>query len=164
VIQAVIQSLYEKLILTPVERWYLSSLTGQLASMSEADRRAVLDQAAIGWMQTVLLIIAVAQGLFAGVLSILPPDLRAAFGWLHRIEWAAYVGILLVAAQAIRGSAYNLILTNRFSLLGWRLSEMHIVRGRRGRVLTLVYFGVIVLMILAILYVRVNGFIVRPTP
>ena len=158
------QRLYIALILRPVQRWYLVPLKSEMSELNEQRQRAVIDQAVIGWLQTVLLIIAVLQSLFAGVLAILPPDLRATLGFLHRIEWAVYTGMLLVGLQAARGYAYDLIVTNRFFALGWRLGRMQIVRGNRVRWLALLYAGVIVAMAGAALYVRANGFIVRPVP
>jgi len=155
--------LYDRLIMRPVKRYYLNPLADQLAQLSEAEQQAVLDQAVIGWLQTVLLIVAVLQALFAGVLAALPPDLRASLGFLHRIEWAAYAGMLLVGAQAARGYAYHLIVTNRFYALGWRFSRMRIVRDQRVRILTVAYLIVIVVMAIAVLYVRVNGFIFQAT-
>lgn len=158
------QRLYDRLIIRPVMRWYLLPLGAQFDSLSEADQRAALDQAIIGWLQTLLLIVAVAQSLFAGALAALPPEVRSALGFLHRIEWAAYVGMLLIGVQAVRGFAYNLIVTNRFYALGWRFGKMRLVRGRRIRTLVLIYLLVIVFMAAAVIYVRLNGFIFRPTP
>jgi len=155
---------YDRLILRPIQRYYLYPIADQIAALNDADRRAVLDQAVIGWLQTLVLIVAVVQSLFAGVLAALPPDLRAALGFLHRIEWAAYAGMLLIGVQAARGYAYHLLLTNRWYVLGWRVSRMQIVRGSRVRTLTIIYLIAIVLIAIAILYVRLNGFIFQPTP
>jgi hypothetical protein len=159
-----LQTLYDRLILRPVTRWYLIPLGSQFSSFNEFDQHLVLDQAIIGWLQTVLLVVTIAQTLFVGVLVALPPDLRAALSFLHRIEWAAYVGILLVGLQAVRGFAYNLILTNRFYVLGWRFGRMQIVRGRRVRTLVIIYMVIIGFMAVAVFEVRLNGFIFRPTP
>ena len=159
-----LQRLYDRLILRPVTRWYLIPLGTQFQSLPEVDQRAVLDQAIIGWLQTLLLIVTVAQSLFAGVLAALPPDIRSALGFLHRIEWAVYVGMLLIGVQAVRGFAYNLIVTNRFYALGWRFGKMQIVRGSRLRTLVFIYLLAIVFMAAAVIYVRLNGFIFRPTP
>lgn len=159
-----LQTLYDRLILRPVNRWYLVPLGAQFKSLNEVDQHLVLDQAIIGWLQTVLLIITFVQILFAGVLAVLPSDVRTALGFLHRIEWAAYAGILLVGLQAVRGFAYNLILTNRFYALGWRFGRMQIVRGRRVRTLVIIYMLFIGLMAVAVIDVRLNGFIFRPTP
>jgi hypothetical protein len=155
--------LYDRLIMRPVQRFYLNPIADQIANLSESEQRAVLDQAVIGWLQTILLVVAIIQALFAGVLAALPQELRAALGFLHRIEWAVYAGMLLVGAQAARGYAYHLILTNRFYALGWRFSKMRIVRDRRVRTLTSVYAIVIILMAIAVLYVRANGFIFQAT-
>ena len=155
--------LYDRLILRPVSAIYLPN-SSQLATLDVAERQAVLDQAIIGCVQTLLLIVAVAQALFAGVLAALPPDLRAALAFLHRVKWAVYAGMLLVGAQAARGYAYHLILTNRFNALGWRFGRMKIVRGSQVRTLTIVYLIIIVLMAIALLYVRANGFLVQPLP
>ncbi len=152
----------ETLILRLVQRWYLEPLTAQLALLNEAEQRAALHQAVISWLQTVLLILVIVQILFAGLLRLLPPELRATLGFLHRIEWANYVGILLVGAQTIHGYTANLIITNRFYLLGWRLGRMQIVRGSRARLLMIAYAILIGLLIAAILFVRTNGFIVQP--
>jgi hypothetical protein len=59
---------------------------------------------------------------------------------------------------------FNLIVTNRVFALGWRFGKMQIVRGARVRILTIAYGVFILLMALAVVYVRINGFIVRPTP
>ncbi len=154
--------MYEALILRPVRALYLKPLSASLETMDANERRAVLDQAIIGWLQTILLIVVIVQVIFAGLLRLLPPDIRTTLGFLHRIEWAAYLAILLVGIQAARGYAYNLILTNRFYLLGWRFGKPRIVRGARIRTLIVAYGVVVMLMAAAILYVRVNGFIVRP--
>lgn len=155
--------MYEALILRPVQALYLKPLASHLEAMSESERRAVLDQAVIGWLQTLLLIVVIVQVVFAGLLRFLPPDVRESLSFLHRIEWAAYVGILLVGLQTARGYAYNLIVTNRFYALGWWLSKMRIVRGSRVNTLAAAYIVVIALMVGAILFVRVNGFLVRPS-
>jgi len=148
----------------PVRRWYLKPLGVAFDDLDAPSQRAVIDQAVIGWLQTVLLIVAIGQALFAGVLAVLPPDLKAALGFLHRIEWAVYVAMLLVGAQAVRGYTFNLILTNRLYALGWRFGKMQIVRGARVRTLSIAYTVFIVLMAVAVIYVRLNGFLVRPTP
>lgn len=159
-----LQTLYEALIMRPVRRWYLKPLGAAFDNLDTLTQRAVIDQAVIGWLQTLLLIVTVAQALFAGVLAALPPDLRAALGFLHRIEWAVYVAMLLVGAQAVRGYTFNLIVTNRFNALGWRFGAMQIVRGKRVRLLAIVYGVVILLLAAALIFVHMNGFLVRPAP
>ena len=159
-----LQKLYDQLILRPVKRWYLMPLGEQFKSLNELDQHLVLDQAIIGWLQTVLLVVVFLQTIFAGLMAALPPNVRAGLDFLHRIEWAAYVGMLLVGLQAVRGYAYNLILTNRFYALGWRFGQMKVVRGRRVRTLVIIYMLVIGLMAVAVVEVRLNGFIFRPTP
>ena len=159
-----VQNIYEALIMRPVRRWYLKPLGTAFDNLDAPSQRAVIDQAVIGWLQTVLLIVAVCQALFAGILAALPPDLRAALGFLHRIEWAVYVAMLLVGAQAVRGYTFNLIVTNRVYALGWRFGKMKIVRGAPVRTLAIAYAVVIMLLAVAVFYVRMNGFIVRPTP
>ena len=159
-----IQSIYEALIMRPVRRWYLKPLGTAFDDLDTPRQRAVIDQAVIGWLQTVLLVVAVCQSLFAGVLAVLPPDLRTALGFLHRIEWAVYIAMVLVGAQAVRGYTFNLIVTNRVYALGWRFGKMQIVRDTRVRMLAIAYGVLILLMAIAVIYVRMNGFIVRPAP
>ncbi len=164
-IQRFFLRLYTVLIVRPVRRLYLQPMAVELQAFTDAERQAVIDQAVIGWLQTVLLVIVIAQVIFTGILVLLPPNIRAALGFLHRIEWAAYAGMLLVGAQAARGYAYNLILTNRIFALGWYFGrKMRIVRGRRVRTLAIAYALVIVFMAAAVIYVQINGFIFRATP
>ncbi|MCC7449984.1 MAG: hypothetical protein IT324_21380 [Anaerolineae bacterium] len=132
-------------------------------SLTSAQQVSVQRQYVIGNLQTILLIIVVLQSLFAGFLRALPPDLRASLGFLHRIEWGAYVGIALVAAQIIVGWISQTVLTNRFYLLAWRFGNMRIVIDSRARRLQIAYLLLIALMVGAVIWVRINGFIVQPT-
>src|SRR4051794_2980662 len=111
-------SVYTSLIGNPVERWYLRPLQGD--RLSPEKLRSVQRQAVIGWLQTLLLLIVVVQSLFAGMLRALPPDVRASLGFLHRIEWGVYLGVLLIVAQVAAGWREQIVLTNRLYLLAWR--------------------------------------------
>jgi len=130
--------------------------------LTPAQQVSVQRQYVIGSLQTILLIIVVLQSIFAGFLRALPPDLRASLGFLHRIEWGAYVGIALVAAQIIVGWNSQTVLTNRFYLLAWRFGNMRIMTDKRARQLQVAYLLLIVLMVGAVIWVRINGFIVQP--
>jgi hypothetical protein len=132
------------------------------APLTSARQVSVQRQYLIGNLQTILLIIVVLQLIFAGFLRALPPDLRASLGFLHRIEWGVYVGIALVAAQIIVGWNSQTVLTNRFYLLAWRFGKMRIVTDNLARKLQVAYLLLIALMIGAVIWVRINGFIVQP--
>jgi hypothetical protein len=158
-----IAQVYQTLIGGPVARWYLRPLNTELIRLDAASRDSIRRQAVIGWLQTILLGIAIAQSLFAGVLRALPPDLRASFGFLHRIEWAAYLGIVLIAAQVIVAWKPNSLLTNRFYLLAYRLSRPKLLTGRSARFAQIAYLVLALLIAVAIAWVRAHGFIVQPT-
>ncbi len=130
--------------------------------LTPAQQQSVQRQLTIGSLQTILLIIVVLQSIFAGFLRALPPDLRAALAFLHRIEWGAYVGIVLVAVQIIVGWTSRTVLTNRFYLLAWRFGNMRSITGNTARKLQIVYLLLIVVMAGAVIWVRINGFIVQP--
>src|SRR5450432_2596404 len=108
-----------RLVNRMVDRWYIRPLGDELASLTVAQQRAVRRQAVVGWLQTVLLAIAIAQGLFAGVLHNLPPELKLTLSFLHRVEWAVYLGIVLIVAQVAIGWSSQIVLTNRYFLLAW---------------------------------------------
>ena len=154
--------LYRTLIGTPVKRWYLHSLSSELIKLDATQRLAVTRQAVIGWLQTVLLIAVIVQSLFAGVLAALPPDVRASLSFLHRIEWGAYLGMVLIAAQIGYGWTQKLTVTNRYYLLAYRLSKPRLLQGESARRAQIAYFVVILLLAGAILWVNAHGFIVNP--
>jgi hypothetical protein len=156
-------SLYDALIGRFVRRWYLDPLAGQMEQLSPTQQQSLRRQAVIGWLQTVLLVIVVVQTIFAGLLRALPPDVRASLGFLHRIEWGAYVGIVLILLQDVVGWRERIVLTNRFRMLAWLLSRPRLLTGDSARRLQVVYLIVAILMIGAVLWVRANGFIVTPT-
>jgi hypothetical protein len=106
-----------RLVKYPVEHWYLRPIAEQIAAFPIARQQSVRRQAFIGWLQTILLIIVVAQSVFAGFLRVLPPYLRSSLSFLHRIEWGAYVGILLILMQVAVGWSAQIVLTNRYGLL-----------------------------------------------
>ncbi len=153
--------LYTTFIGQPVARWYLHSLDEQ--GLTAQQHTSIRRQAIIGWLQTLLLLVVLVQSLFAGLLRALPPDLRVTLSFLHRIEWGAYVGIVLIALQVAAGWAAQIVLTNRFYALAWRLSKPRIVVGAGARRAQIAYLLVIILMVIAIVWVRLNGFIVQPT-
>ncbi len=154
--------LYRLLIGQPVKRWYLRSLSGDLPTLTPRQQLSIRRQSVIGWLQSVLLVVVVAQSLFAGLLRALPPETRNALAFLHRIEWAAYVAIALVVAQVITGWAEQIVLTNHFYLLAWRLGRPHIVSSGIARYLQVAYLIFAGLMVMAVLWVRAHGFLVRP--
>ena len=130
--------------------------------LTPAQQLSVQRQYTIGNLQTILLIMVVLQSIFAGFLRAFPPDLRASLGFLHRIEWGAYVGIVLVAAQIIAGWSSQTVLTNRWYLLAWRFGNRRIMTGNLARKLQVAYLLLIVLIVGAVIWVRVNGFIIQP--
>jgi hypothetical protein len=87
---------------------------------------------------------------------------RSSLAFLHRIEWAAYLLLALIAAQIAASLKASVVLTNRFYLLAWRLSVPELIVGRRVRVLQLVYAGLMILIIIGVLWVRARGFLVQP--
>ncbi len=160
-------SVIDVLIWRPVARWYIQPLEAQQSTqsrLSSSDWRIIQRQAVIGWLQTVLLIIVIIQVIFAGMLRALPPDVRTSLAFLHRIEWGAYAGITLIAAQVIIGWSSQIVLTNRFYLLAWRFSTPKLVVGKQARALQLAYLALAIVMIGAIVWVRTHGFIVTPAP
>lgn len=156
------QHWYKTMIDYPVERWFLRSLDGALLNSDE--QRSLRHQAVIGWLQTILLIVVLIQVIFAGLLRALPPNLRATLGFLHRIEWGAYLGIGLILAQVAAGWSEKLVLTNRYGILAWRFSRPRLVRGQTARILQLLYVCLVFLITGAIIWVRIHGFIVQPQP
>jgi hypothetical protein len=155
-------SLYRLLIGQPVERWYLRPVSDDLPTLTPQQQLSVRRQSVVGWLQSVLLVVVVAQSLFAALLRALPPELRNALAFLHRIEWAAYVAIALVVAQVITGWTEQIVLTNRFYLLAWRLGRPRIVSRGIARYLQVAYLIFVGLMIVAVLWVRAHGFLVQP--
>jgi hypothetical protein len=156
-------SLYDALIGRFVRRWYLDPLAGQMEALSFTQQQSVRQQAVVGWLQTVLLAIVIVQTIFAGLLRALPPDVRASLGFLHRIEWGAYVGIVLILWQVAVGWNARIGLTNRFRMLAWLLSRPRLLTGDSARRAQVAYLIVVILMLGAVLWVRANGFIVTPT-
>jgi hypothetical protein len=154
--------LYRVLIGQPVERWYLRPVADDIPTLTPRQQLSIRRQSIIGWLQSVLLIVVVAQSLFAGLLRALPPGTRNALAFLHRIEWAAYLAIALVAAYVIAGWTEQIVLTNRFYLLAWRLGRPRIATAKTARYLQVGYLMFAVLMIAAVLWVRVHGFLVQP--
>ena len=153
-----------RLVNYPVEHWYLQPIAEQIAGLSITQQKSVQRQAVIGWLQTILLIIVVAQSVFAGFLRVLPPDLRTSLSFLHRIEWGAYVGILLIVVQVAIGWSSQIVLTNRYGLLAWRFSKPHLLINRPARIGQIAYLALALIMIGAVVWVRIHGFIVTPTP
>ncbi len=153
--------LYTAFIGQPVERWYLRDLDQQGLTMPQ--RRSIRRQAVIGWLQTLLLAVVLVQTVFAGLLRALPPDLRAALSFLHRIEWGAYLAVVLVAAQVAAGWASQIVLTNRFYLLAWRFGKPRLVAGKAARYVQIGYLVFMILLVGAITWVRLHGFFVQPT-
>src|SRR5512140_270265 len=84
-----------------ITSWYLRPLGSSFEALTAAQQQAVRRQAVIGLAQTVLLALMLAQVVFTGAMRLLPPETRTALAFLHRIEWAVYLTILLIAAQVI---------------------------------------------------------------
>ncbi|MEP7287720.1 MAG: hypothetical protein ABI947_18355 [Chloroflexota bacterium] len=137
-----------------------SELTSDLMPTQQ---QSVKQQAVIGWLQTLLLVIVFVQVIFAGLLRALPPDVRVSLAFLHRIEWAAYIGIVLIVAQVIVGWSSAVVLTNRFYLLAWRFSKPRVLTGQSARIVQGCYLLLALAMVAAIVWVRIHGFIVTPT-
>jgi len=158
-------SLIDLLIWRPVARWYIRPLQAQQLSenLRPSELQSVRRQAVIGWLQTLLLIIVFVQVIFDGLLRVLPPDVRTTLSFLHRIEWGAYLGITLVVAQVAVGWSDRIVVTNRFYLLAWRFSPPKLVMGREARACQVAYIGLAVVMVAAVVWVRIHGFIVTPT-
>lgn len=153
-------NVFERLI----ARWYLQPLAALWDSLTASQRQNVRRQAWLGLFQTLVLVIAVTQSLFAGVLRALPAETRAALGFLHRIEWGVYAGIVLILAQVIIGWGDQFCLTNRLGLLAWPLGKARLLKGRTARQAQLVYLVLAILMVVEALYVRANGFIFQNLP
>jgi len=158
------KNMVNRIVTVPVERWYLQPIADQVGSLPDKQQRSVQLQAVVGWLQTILLIIVIVQSIFAGFLRALPPDLRASLSFLHRIEWGAYLGILLILAQVAVGWSSHIVLTNRYWLLAWRFSKPRLLSGNAARTAQIVYLFLALLMVAAIIWVRIHGFIVTPTP
>ena len=154
--------LYQTLIGQPVERWYLRPITAQSSALTARQQLSVRRQSIVGWLQTVLLVVVVAQSLFAGLLRVLPPEARVALAFLHRIEWGAYLAIVLVALQVAAGWADQIVVCNRFYLLAWRFGKPHVVTGKAAHYAQIGYLVFAALMVVAVLWVRAHGFIVQP--
>jgi len=162
-------SLIDVLIWRPVAHWYIQLLEAQQSVKpsqnlpSASEWQVIRQQAVIGWLQSVLLAIVIVQVIFAGMLRALPPDIRSALAFLHRIEWGAYAGIILIAAQVAVGWSSQIVLTNRYYLLAWRFSSPKLIVGQRARFLQIAYLALAIVMIGAAVWVRLHGFIVTPT-
>ena len=150
-------------------RWYIRPLEARQSSdklhrdLTPAEWQSVRRQAVIGWLQTVLLVVVFIQVIFAGMLRALPPDVRTTLSFLHRIEWGAYLGIILIVSQVAIGWSGGIVLTNRFYLLAWRFSPPKLIAGRAARALQIAYIGLAIVMVGAVIWVRIHGFIVTPT-
>lgn len=161
--------LIDLLIWRPVSRWYIRPLEAQQSSekvqrdLTSAAWQSVRRQAVIGWLQTVLLVVVFVQLIFAGMLRALPPDVRITLSFLHRIEWGAYLGIALIVAQVAVGWSGQIVLTNRFYLLAWRFSQPKLLTGQQAHTLRIAYIALAIVMIGAVIWVRIHGFIVTPT-
>jgi len=150
-----------------IDRWYLRPLDGVWESLTPTQQTAVRRQAWVGLAQTAVLVIAIVQSLFAGVLRALPPDVRASLGFLHRIEWGVYAGIGLILLQVWFGWRDTLLLTNRLWLLAWPFGKSRLVRNTMARRVQWLYLVLALVMVGAALYVRAHGFIFQnlpPTP
>ncbi len=123
---------------------------------------SILRQSVIGWLQSMLLLVILAQSLFAGLLRALPPETRSALTFLHRIEWGATLAIVLVVAQVIAGWTDQIVLTNRFYLLAWRFGKLCIATGKPARYLQVSYLAFALLMLAAVVWVRAHGFLIQP--
>jgi len=149
------------------ERWitnrYVRPLESALEALTPAQQQAVRRQAALGVVQTLLLAIILVQVIFTGAMRLLPPETRAALAFLHRIEWAVYLTILLIAAQVIVSWREVVVLTNRIGLLAYRLGRPRLLRGQSARMAQGVYLVLLVVLVAASIWVRINGFIVQPT-
>jgi hypothetical protein len=150
------------LIRQPVERLYLRHVDAQANALTTEQHASMRQQAIIGWLQTLVLVVVVMQVIFAGLMRVLPPDVRSSLAFLHRIEWGAYLMLVLIAAQIATSAKAGIVLTNRFYLLAWRLSAPRLVVGNQARYLQLAYTGLIILIVIAILWVRARGFLVQP--
>jgi hypothetical protein len=116
----------------------------------------------IGLLQTVVLVVMLVQVAFVGVLRALPPDTRSSLAFLHRIEWGVYAHIVLILAHVAISWPGRALLTNRFALFGWRLGKMRMLTGAVARRAQIAYLVVVVLLVVASLWVRANGFLVQP--
>ena len=152
--------LYTALVSQPVDRWYLRDLDRH--ALTPEQRHAAHRQAVIGWLQTLLLAVVLIQVIFAGLLRALPPDLRASLAFLHRVEWAAYLGIALIAAQVAVGWTSQIVLTNRVYALAWRIGKPRLIAGKVARNIQVAYLILTILIGGAIVWVRLHGFIVQP--
>jgi hypothetical protein len=155
--------LTDRFIKYPVDHWYLQPIAEQIAALSIAQQRSVQRQAVIGWLQTILLLIVVAQSIFAGFLRALPPDLRTSLAFLHRIEWGTYLGILLIVVQIILGWSAQIVLTNRYWLMAWRFGKPRLLLNGAARIAQIAYLILALFMIGAVVWVQIHGFIVAPT-
>ncbi len=158
------KSIVYRLVRGPIERWYLQPIATEVASLTSDQQESVRRQALIGWLQTILLVAVSVQSIFAGFLRALPPDLRTALSFLHRIEWGAYVGILLILAQVVAGWSTQIVLTNRHWLLAWRFSKPRLLMGNAARVAQFAYLLLALLIVSAVIWVRIHGFIVAAMP
>jgi hypothetical protein len=113
-------------------------------------------------LQTLLLFVVLIQVIFAGILRALPPDLRAYMSFLHRIEWGVYLGIVLIAVQIAAGWKAQVVLTNRFYALAWRLGDPRIVTGEAARYVQVAYLMLMLVLAGAVVWVQLHGFIVQP--
>jgi hypothetical protein len=158
------KSIVYRLVNEPIERWYLQPIAAEVMLLTRDQQESVRRQALIGWLQTILLVVVIVQSFFAGFLRALPPDLRIALSFLHRIEWGAYFGILLILAQVLAGWSTQIVLTNRYRLLAWRFSKPRLLLGNAARVVQLAYLLLALLIVGAVIWVRIHGFVVAPTP
>jgi hypothetical protein len=158
------QGFLDSVIGRPIKRLYLDPLQAEFGALNAEQRQSVFRQALAGWFQTVLLIIMILQSVFAGVLRLLPPDVRDAIAFLHRIEWGVYLAIVLIMLQIQAGWHEKIVLTNHFYLLAWPFGKRRILLGPSARLAQIAYMLIILLLIAAIIWVRARGFLVAPTP
>lgn len=141
----------------------LAQLREQLATLSVEQQQAVIRQALLGFVQTVVLLIMILQIVFTGLLRLFPPELRASLSFLHRIEWAVYVGMVSILMQSILARRTQALFTNHFYLFGWYLGKPRLITGEKIQPVVITYIVFVLIMVAVVWWVRVNGFIVQPT-
>ncbi|GAB4554466.1 MAG: hypothetical protein OHK0023_24610 [Anaerolineae bacterium] len=119
-------------------------------------------QRRIGILQTIIVVMILIQIIFAGVLRLFPPEVRKQVAFLHRVEWAVYSLIVLIAAHIAISVQSRQVVTNRAFLLGLRLGKERIVTGRAARLVQIAFAIVVIMLIVASLWVRARGFLVQP--
>lgn len=122
----------------------------------------IIWQRRIGMLQTIVVAIMLLQVVFAGVLRLFPPEIRGHVAFLHRVEWAVYALIVLIAAHVAFSVQAQQLVTNRAFLLGLRLGKERIVTGRIAHLTQIAFAILVVMLIIASLWVRARGFLVQP--